>query len=60
MTVAIVTPKTIDVIVTYHRNQRGLSFVRWLIGIIRSMRSALEMPAASDCRSALGGFTACH
>jgi hypothetical protein len=40
MTAAIVTPKTIDVIVTYHRNHRGLSFVRGLIGITRSMRWA--------------------
>jgi hypothetical protein len=39
-TAAIVTPKPIDVIVTYHRNQRGLSVLRWLIGIIHSMRSA--------------------
>jgi hypothetical protein len=38
MNAAIVTPKKIDVIVTYHRNQRALRFVRGLIGMTRSMR----------------------
>jgi hypothetical protein len=38
MNAAIVTPKKIDVIVTYHRNQRALRSVRGLIGMTRSMR----------------------
>jgi hypothetical protein len=38
MNAAIATPKKIDVIVTYHRNQRALRFVRGLIGMTRFIR----------------------